>query len=219
MNAQTTRARAEALVREATAAMRHARTVTDPNLTPQGLDRHRRHLADTANQRFSAQVSALRAEAARSGDDGIAWPEVTDPHAWDRARVQLDAGVPLAHVVDTADAQTAAAMRTNLPAWLTAQAAAAKTNPGGPVRVPSTTAALRSLAVRLAEVSPSGEGIRAHLDATDEAAEVGPLLDHAAAVLSGIDDPHATATAHYAADHARAQASEALSPAEAVTAP
>lgn len=207
------------------AALVAARSYTDPDLTPAGLQSRREQLAATARQAAEPRLGALRADATREAATlaeraARLLPQLgTDADStartaakWAQVSMILAAGKPLRDVLATADVATALAIREYGPSWQEAQSYQAS-NLGESMTgsaVPDHGPLHRSIDARLAKLI-GGEDATNVLAAAHEAAAVAAgvevagkhMADVIAGTATGMSGMDASLAAHYAEQGAR----------------
>lgn len=201
------------------ADLQTARTYTDPDLTPAGLQSRREQLAATARQAAEPRLGALRAEVAREASTlaeraSSLLPKVgTDADTtarigarWAAIQPLLAAGKPLVDVLASADAETAHAIRLYGPSW---QEAASYRAGGGDQPAPDHTRLTRAVDTRLAQLTgdDATNALKAAHEATAVAAGVEVAGKHMVDVIAGVNNGtsglSASLGAHYAEQEAR----------------
>lgn len=201
------------------AATARANAYTDPNLTAEGLAARRAEMVATARQAAGPVLEQLRTAAARDAAAyaGRVQQELPQPGTdadstaryaarWSALAPLLAAGKSLRDVLETADAETAHAVRAYGPAFNEA----ASYRPGEPgLSAPDHGPLLRAVDARLAALS--GPDAVAALAAAHEAAAVAAgvemagkhMADLIAGTATGMSRMDASLAAHYAEQGAR----------------
>ncbi|MDN5768081.1 MAG: hypothetical protein L0H96_20325 [Humibacillus sp.] len=213
-------------------ATMEARSHRDENLSPEGLGARRQEMVQAARERASRAVRDLRAEVDRDITVVRSWAELHTPRvpddavglqrlgmAWDRARMQLDAGRSIREVLATADRDVALAVREWGPDWLRAHNASIRPVglDGAAWPEPDTTGLVRSCDRRLAETVG---GLSAAAIESLQAVEVAraglePMMRHAELEVMGANtDPTSLMSAALESRFAAQQASAGFAGAE-----
>lgn len=169
-----------------------------------GLERLIAQRQATVRRKLGEQVAQLKAQIDGDVDMVRRQADATRPKLgndalalqraqmkWDQVRMRLEAGMSIQQVLSTADADTALALREWGPAWIEVQAFGARSDLDGylPYQAPDTTALMRSIDARLAEISGTGaaETLTALRDAEVVQAGASPVLAYLEQVANGSD--------------------------------
>ena len=167
--------------------MHAARNYTNPDLTPEGLDKERERLAERARSTYAKEVdghrSSLYLDRDRSAFDKyrpkLDWNKPADvakaQSKWTAVQGKLDAGLSIGQIIETADATTLVAINEFYPdhaetvAARSTDRAASSTKPltCRTFIVPSTTALPRSVGPplqTLCKTARDAAGLHAHAD-------------------------------------------------------
>lgn len=199
--------------------MHAARNYTNPDLSDEGLKRHRERLVEQVRAKYSKQIdghrSALYIDHDRSAFDSyrpkLDWNNAgTVAQAkvkWEAVQNKLSAGLSIGQIIETADNTTLAAINEFWTDHAEAQQAAALGR-GQQYEAPDTTAVQRAIEDRAADLG--GHSSRAALTKARQAeglhayAEV--TLDHLGRAVAGqntgVDDLHAALEANRAEQQA-----------------
>lgn len=188
----------------------------DGELTPQGVEAHRRFLIEKAEkthlprlkelqEQVASDLDMLRRVAAETrpglGEDAVSWQRAQA--RWEGVKAKLDAGMVVSQILADADRDTVLAIGEWAPAYLEAQVYAAR--PSGltiaQTSGPDLDAIARAVDARLAQLDADGYG-SAHaalVEAEGVSEYVTPLLADTLAPAAASGDPMLLAlTAHYA---------------------
>ncbi|MFI0134746.1 hypothetical protein [Streptomyces luteogriseus] len=163
----------------------------DRNLTEEGRANRLRETTAALGEQNLAALKALRAriEAAQNAITNVvesAWPKpaagvegmLGRQAAWARSRSLLEGGIAVADVIQEAtDTETLYALRDELPTWVRARGGNSEVMEQVRARIDQRIARLASDAAAV--------DLTAKYEARAIVAGLGPLLDHAEAVVSG----------------------------------
>lgn len=196
-------------------AMHAARNYTNPDLTPEGLDKERERLTERARSTYAKEVdghrSSLYLDRDRSAFDKyrpkLDWNKPADvakaQSKWTAVQGKLDAGLSIGQVIESADATTLVAINEFYPDHAEAAHAGALTR-GQQYEAPDVSHVHRAVDDRAADIgghtdrsalqtSRQAAGLHAYADVT-----LAHLDKAVAGQVNGVSDLHAAISAQQA---------------------
>lgn len=212
------------LRREYDTALDAARAYTNPDMTPEGVQKQREQLVARAHADYQPRFAGIRAQVDTARATIATWAEQARPRlgdtaadlqraqaGWDRVRSRLDAGMSMAQALEHATVDELLGAREWAPTYVQNQdyAEHSKSRDPLPFTPRDQTQLLHSIDARLGQVAggDAAKAMAALRDAETTAAEVTPWLQHAAAAVAGgpaSDGLAAAMQSRVDASHARA---------------
>lgn len=229
------KARLQKLQRALDDSLGKAAGYQDPGLNNDGLAAKRQELAKAARAAAGPPLAALRTEVASAAQTSADKAAATLPKAgtnadatarltvkWAQVAMRLDAGMPLAQVLASADAETAHAIREFAPSWVEAHSFKAGAGRGGsrPQEAPDHTGLRRAIDERLAGLSGKG-AVSALAESRAAAGEAAYFRVHGErldSLIAGTTPSSTMLGAAIAAEHAEQLAIHGQAPDDAPTA-